>query len=349
MARPTTQIGGVDGSAERGAQNVVERYLRVQPGEEVRLFTWRADEVAALITAAIQRARGAVIRVPLEPVERETHKMYLRRYFDEAIAGATASILIASHGMPALLSVVVTEAAEAARSRHLHAVSVDARVMGQSMRADPVKLAVINERLVDMLRAARVRVTSDAGTSLEVSLSGKLPISKNDGRPSQGRWDNVPSGYVCAHPADVSGTLVVDRSVAGPSLMVESAALRKNPLKVTFAAGRVEDVECADNKTLADVRAYLASHTDAARVGMIVMPTNYLVRSEIGLQIQDGLLPGLSIYLGYTNAAITKATYDAPVQLRFFGRRQTVEVRGQRLVHAGRFDATLVEGIDPFR
>jgi leucyl aminopeptidase (aminopeptidase T) len=339
----------VDGSAERGAQNVVERYLRVQPGEEVRLFTWRANEVAALITAAIKRAGGVVIRVPLEPLERETNKIYLRRYFDEALAGAPASILMASHGMPILFSVASTEAAEAARSRHLHAVNVDARVMGQSMRADPVKLAVINERLVEMLRASRVRVTSDAGTNLEVSLSSKLPITKSDGRPTQERWDNIPSGFVCAHPADISGTLVVDRSVAGPSVVVDAAGLRKNPLKVVFTAGRVENVECGDEKTRASVRAYLGSHPDAGRVGMIVMPTNYLVRSEIGLQIQDGLLPGLSVYLGYTNAATTKATYDAPVQLRLFGRRQTVEVRGQRIVHAGRFDATLVEGIDPFR
>lgn len=349
MARPTTQAGGLPGSAERGAQNVVERCLRVQPGEDVRLFTWRADEVAALVTAAIKRAGGAITRVPLEPMERETNKAYLRRSFDETLAGTTASILIASHGMPALLSIAATEAAESAGSRHLHAVSVDARVMGQSMRADPMKLAVINERLVEMLRASRVRVTSDAGTNLEVSLSGKLPIAKSDGRPAQGRWDNIPSGFVCAHPGDVSGTLVVDRSVAGPTVVADPAALRKNPLKVTFAAGRVEDVECGDAKILAGVNAYLGSHTDAGRVGMIVMPTNYLVRSEIGLQIQDGLLPGLSIYLGYTNAAITKAAYDAPVQLRFFGRRQTVEVRGQRLVQAGRFDATLVEGIDPFR
>jgi len=141
----------------------VERYLRVQPGEEVRLFTWRADEVAALISAAIKRAGGVVIRVPLEPLERETNKIYLRRYFDEALAGAPASILMASHGMPILFSVASTEAAESARARHLHAVNVDARVMGQSMRADPVKLAVINERLVEMLRASRVRVTSDAG------------------------------------------------------------------------------------------------------------------------------------------------------------------------------------------
>lgn len=351
MSRPATQTGGggADGSAERGAQNVVERYLRVQRGEEVRVIAWRADEVAALITAAIKRAGGAALRVPLEAMERETSMPQIRRYLDEALNGATASILVASQGIPTVLSRAALEAAEAVRTRHLHAVSVDLRAMGQSMRADPMKLAVINERLVEMLRASRVRVTSDAGTSLDVALSGKLPISKSDGRPAQGKWDNLPSGFVCAHPTDVTGLLVVDRSIAGSKVVVEPAALRRSPLRVRFAAGRVEGVEGSDAPLVAAVNAYLASHADAARVGMIVMPTNYLVRSEIGLPVQDGLLPGLSVYLGYTNAPMTKASYDVPVQLRLYGRRQTVEVRGHRIVQAGRFDATLVEGIDPFR
>jgi hypothetical protein len=142
---------------------------------------------------------------------------------------------------------------------------------------------------------------------------------------------------------------VADRSVGGPAGWLDAAALRRNPLRLTFGSGRLVSVTCGDAQALAAFNTYLASHPDASRVGAVAMPSNYLVRSEIGLPIQDGLLPGLSVYLGHTNAAVTGAPYDAPVQLRLFGRRQTVEVRGQRIVVGGRLDASLVEGIDPFR
>jgi hypothetical protein len=142
---------------------------------------------------------------------------------------------------------------------------------------------------------------------------------------------------------------VVDRSVGGPGGWIDPASLRRNPLRLTFASGRFTGAECGDPQSLATLNTYLASHADAGRVGAVALPTNYLVRSEIGLTVQDWLLPGLSVYLGHTNSGATSAPYDVPVQLRFSGRKQTVEVRGQRVVFAGRLDASLVEGIDPFR
>ena len=53
--------------------------------------------------------------------------------------------------------------------------------------------------------------------------------------------------------------------------------------------------------------------------------------------------------MGFASSEATRAPYEAPVQMVFLGRKQTIEVGYRRIVDAGRFDQTLVEGIDPFR
>ena len=57
----------------------------------------------------------------------------------------------------------------------------------------------------------------------------------------------------------------------------------------------------------------------------------------------------MKLCLGIAAPSLTGARFDAPVQLRAFGRQHTVEVGGERVVVAGRFAETLVRGFDPFR
>jgi hypothetical protein len=203
----------------------------------------------------------------------------------------------------------------------------------------------VNQRLVDALDLpCQIRVTSDAGTSLEVRLAHPFPVLSSNGRPEPGASENLPAGLVYTHPARVSGTLVVDRAIFGPGLALDRGVVRRSPARVGFASGRVESVDAPDPVVAKAFEAYLASHADAGRVGIVVLPTNYLARSEVGM-----LLPSLNVSLGYANAALTRAAYEAPVQMVLLGRRQTVEVGGRKLVDAGRLEDTLVEGIDPFR
>mgnify|MGYP001544152215 CR=1 FL=1 len=123
----------------------------------------------------------------------------------------------------------------------------------------------------------------------------------------------------------------------------------RTPTRVTFDNGRVKAFEAPDPSVAQAIETYLASHGYAERVGLVVFPTNYLVRSEVGIDRQDMLLPGVSVSLGFASADVTRASYEAPVQMVLLGRRQTVEVGGKKLVDAGRFDQELVDGIDPFR
>jgi hypothetical protein len=216
------------------------------------------------------------------------------------------------------------------------------------MRADPDVIAKMNDRLVERLQApSRVRVSCATGTSLEIGLAAQYPLLAATGRPEPGRPENLPTGVVYTHPATVSGTFVADRAVVGEGLRTSAMALRRAPVRVTFQLGRVADVACDDAATREAIARYLSSHADAGRVGIVVWPTNYLVRSEFGVEVQDALLPGLNFDLGFSLSEFTRAPYDAPVQLRLQARRLDVEVNGDPIVVGGRFAPSLMDGIDP--
>ncbi len=335
----------------RGAENVVKRLLAVRPGERVHLLTFHAGPIYSILAQAVTEAGGVPVRVELDFVEKKggTVAEHLAAV-EPLVQGATATVLLAPTRPEPTLSVAIAKATEAVRARHLHLLQVDERLLAQSVGADPDLLDVVNTRLIEAMRPPSVvRVTSDAGTDLEIELHPRHPVLSSAGRPAPGTSENLPAGHVYVHPYRVSGTLVVDRAIFGPKVDLDRALVRRSPVRVTFAAGRISAYEEGDAAVRDALESYLASHANAGRVGLAVFPTNYLVRSEIGVDRQDMLLPGVSVSLGYASADVTRAPYDAPVQLVLLGRKQSIVVGDQTLVVAGRFDQRVVDGIDPFR
>jgi hypothetical protein len=220
-------------------------------------------------------------------------------------------------------------------------------LLGQSARAEPDRLALVGARVAAVLaRASRLTVTSSAGTALEIALAPTLPVVIGAGRPEAGSSENVPAGFVYFHPGDVRGVLVADRGLA---LSGQRLATRRAPVTLVFEGGRVRDRRSDDASALAQLETFLDSHHHAGRVGTIVFPTNYLVRSEIGVYAQDELSPGINVNLGFTHQVATRAPWDAPVQARLLARKLSVRAGETVLVTDGRHADSLVEGIDPFR
>jgi len=336
-------------NAERGADNLVIRCLRVAPKERVRIATWRCDDEYAIVAAACERAGAVVTRIALEALERmpDAERTTL---LTTDFASAEASVMLASVGLDTTLSASVLRAAQSAGIRHVHVASIDLRVMSQSMRADPDTIAVLGERVRAIVRPpSALHVFGENGTQLDVGLSNRFPVALAAGRPEPGRADYLPSGTVFAFPASIQGRYVADRGVVGTGVRFAPASVRRAPVSVEIVDGRVRSFRTADPELSQAIDRYLASHVHAPRVGMVILPVNYIARAEIGLDIQDRLLPGCVISLGFTAQKSTQATFDAPVQLQLFARRLSVECAGRSLVTAGRLDESLVEGIDPFR
>jgi leucyl aminopeptidase (aminopeptidase T) len=334
----------------RGAKVVVEKCLQPARGERVHVLSFHGGSIAKLIERALREAGAAPVHFDLDAHDRDQPVPELMAKLAPLLAGATAVIFAAPVRPPQTLSLSVAKTCEAQGARLLYLLQVDERVLAQSARADPDLLATVNGRLIAALAPPKtIRVTSEAGTDLELQLSAHHPLLAASGRPGAGSSENLPAGYVYVHPARVTGVLVVDRAMFGPKGDVDRAALRRTPVRTEFAAGRLTRHDGKTPAIAAVLDPYLASHASAGRVGLAVIPTNYLVRTEIGSDRQDMLLPGLAVSLGFANADKTGATYEAPVQLVLLGRRQTVEVGGRKLIDAGRFENALVEGIDPFR
>jgi hypothetical protein len=338
-----------DPNIERGADVVATRCLCVVKGEVVHLISWRLEELTDVMAAALARAGGTVRRVVLDPFESfDTAAVHTA--LTSLLEQATASVLIAADGIPAHIGMPLLEVLRLSGSRHLHITRADPRVFAQSLNADPERLAMLNQRVFALLDPpSRVRVSGEGGTDLEITLAPQHPLRSSHGRPKPRELDNLPAGFVHFYPSRVNGAFVANRGVLGGGVSLTGSVIRKNPVTLELTAGRVTNVACADPTTEAHVAGYLAKHPDAGRVGIVIIPTNYLVRSEIGLGIQDALLPGLNLSLGTSHAAVTKAPYECPVQLRLFARRLDVEVGGRRMVEGGRLADWLVEGIDPFR
>jgi hypothetical protein len=317
----------------------------------VHLLTYRADAMYERMARAVADAGGVAVRIDLEALNTDAlTPTALAARLEPRLKTATATVLLAPDRPSPALSMGIAQLAERMKARHLHLLGVDERVLEQSARADPDLLATVNERLIAALELPCViRVTSEAGTELEVRLAHPHPLVSSNGRPEPGTSENLPAGLVYTHPSRVTGTLVVDRAAFGPGSPIDRAAVRRAPPRVRFAGNRVDGFEAADPAVTTALEAYLASHPDAGRVGMIVLPTNYLVRSEVGIDRQDMLLPSMNVSLGFASQATTKAAYEAPVQMVLLGKKQTVEVGGRRLVENGRLEDALVEGIDPFR
>jgi leucyl aminopeptidase (aminopeptidase T) len=337
-------------NAERGAENLATSCLRVKPGERVHVVSFDAGDLFDVVSRAIERAGGIVVHVPLDAFVGEGGMARAKTQLPKQLADATASMLLAPNSLPTELSVLVAQTAMRTGSRHLHMPRMDLRTLGLAARADPDKLAQLNERIANLVRGGvRATVTSEAGTQLEIAFGPQYPPAAANGRPAPGSLDNLPSGFVDVHPVQFSGVFIADRAVLLGGLRPQAGTLRRTPMRATFKYGRLDSWTCADADVSTAVRNYLASHADAARVGFVTFPTNYLARTEVGNELQDGLLPGLNVCLGYSDAERTRAPYNAPVQMRLLGRKLNVEIGGKRIVTAGRFEDSLVEGIDPFR
>ncbi|MFO7609964.1 MAG: aminopeptidase [Candidatus Krumholzibacteriia bacterium] len=115
--------------------------------------------------------------------------------------------------------------------------------------------------------AGSVRLTTAAGTDLELDLTGRRLVSDLHAVPGAGV--NLPCGevYCCPVESGARGTLVVDGCYG-------SWGTVPAPLILTVADGRVTDTACADAATLANVRRLLDTDPGARTVAELGIGLN---------------------------------------------------------------------------
>jgi leucyl aminopeptidase (aminopeptidase T) len=333
---------------EKGAQNVVQCCLAVKPDETLVIIHHGAAKLVACLGRAAAEI-GATTQVLSAQQLCDSGESAAGTTLDGALSRGGPVIWLAELGLPSWVPHLVKQRANRLRCRHLHVPQADPRLFEQSIRAHPDQLSVVNMRVaVALTGASRLTVTSAAGTNLEIRLDPRFPLVQLCGRPAPGETHWLPAGQVYTHPSQIAGTFVVDRGLLIAGSARDTSVGRAHPARFEIARGFVQSASSEVAADQAAIDEYLGSAPHARRVASIILPTNYLVRTEIGHRGQDGLLPGLNINLGFADEA-TRAPYKTRVQMCLYARNLTVRAGNRELVRDGRFTPEVLRGDEAFR
>jgi hypothetical protein len=341
-AREPDVVVAAPSALEKGAQNVVQRYLAVKPDETLVIVHHGADKLVSSLRGAAKEIGAASEVISAQAVADAG--LNAGAMLDAELRPGSPLIWLSEQGFPSWVPLLVKERANRLRCRHLHVPRADARLFEQSIRAHPDDLSSTNARVAAVLSdAKRLTVTSLAGTDLEIRLDPRFPVVQLCGRPGPGETHWLPAGQVYTHPSQISGTFVADRGVLVAGSTRDPSVGRAHPARFEIARGFVQSASTELPAEQAAIDAYLGSAPHARRVASIILPTNYLVRTEIGHHGQDGLLPGLNVNLGFADEA-TRAPYKTHVQMCLYGRNLTVRAGARELVRDGRFTPEVLQG-----
>jgi leucyl aminopeptidase (aminopeptidase T) len=202
----------------RAVRAVLEECLMVRPGENVLVLTDPAKRKIA--EALVDGARSMDAEAMLvEIAERETHGSEL----PEPVAAAmvASDVLIA----PTSKSVSHTEARRAATARGVRAATmpdITEDMLVRTMGADYAAIRVRSQAIARVLtEGRRVRVTTEKGTDLTLSIEGRDGISDDGDLSAAGAFGNLPAGegFIAPREGHSHGRIVFDGSIATLGLL----------------------------------------------------------------------------------------------------------------------------------
>jgi aminopeptidase len=332
-----------------GARNAVRTCLDID-----------SDDRVAIITDADTKRIGLALEAEAREVGAETKMVFMEELGDRPIISMPESFA------SALAPFRPTATFFAARSlkgelgfripmrqvlidqlnvRHGHMVGIDERLMMQGMMADYQAVSQLVFRVTDMVRTAReILVTNPKGTNFQVTLSPSLRWKPCPGiYQQQGQWGNLPEGETYTAPMDAEGILIVD--VLGDYFSHKYGVL-EHPVTFELKGGRIADLRCEHRELENELRQYLSTHENSARVGEFAIGANLWVRKLTGNLLQDEKIPGVHVAFGNPYPEETGAGWTAPTHIDVIPIESDVTVDGRPLMRGGRFEPEVLEGIE---
>ena len=303
-----------------GARSAVFTCLRIEPEEKVTLIVDRSTEPIAASLGAQLAERGCPWNAfILEDVaSRPLLDMPAEVLADmESSAVSIFAVNVQPNELRSRMQ--MTDVVNRRRMRHAHMVNITPEIMCQGMRADFDMVDRLSQKVLERVRrAARIRATTAAGTSITAEMNPGYKWFKTSGIISPEKWGNLPGGECFTSPGEVNGTFVVD-GVVGDWLCARYGLLASSPLTIEIAQNRI--VRCtSENKQLeADFWAYTHTDENSDRVGEFAIGTNLGVERVIGNILQDEKFPGIHIAFGNPYGEHTGAPWRSSTHIDVVG------------------------------
>jgi len=334
-------------SFEFGARQAVVNCVKVKPGDKTVIITdLETEKLGNAIARQVETAGGFVRKFIMEEFgpRPDDGKAPLRfpSAIRDSMAHADVSFYIASVRLGELNSFrhPMTALVEKHLLRHAHMPGFVKEMMCQGMAADYTQIRKLSRRVYEIVRKARqIRVTTPAGTDIEVGLSPKLKWVICDGDIQPGKWTNLPDGEVFTAPDDVNGIVVVDGCM-GDIATKKFGGMKGAPLSYEIKHGRCirGSVSCK-NKELKKVFDRYTFETDANsnRAGEFAIGTNIGLKKLIGIMLQDEKFPSVHLALGSPLPNSTGARWNSRAHNDGLLLSPTVVADGRVIMKNGKF------------
>lgn len=225
--------------------------------------------------------------------------------------------------------------------RHAHMPGITAQLMREGMRTDYRAVAAVTTAVYDMARLAeRITVNTPDGTALTAIIDPNLRWVPCTGIYHEaGQWGNLPEGETFTCPQRVDGTLVAH--IIG-DYFSEKYGVLAQPVIFEIQASRAVDVRSENRGLVAELVAYLDSADNGRRVGEFAIGTNIGLKRLSGNLLQDEKIPGIHVAFGNPYPHETGADWSAAVHVDVIPLNCTIDIDGQVIMQAGRFDYELL-------
>jgi leucyl aminopeptidase (aminopeptidase T) len=326
------------------ARVLVQSCVVLRPGERLLvLCDGPSQALADGVVRAVQEAEGWARTIQLDAFPRPLPVLP-----DEvlaALAQSEASCFLAE-SLPRELGArqQLLHLVKEHRLRHAHMPGASEATFVRGLALDYGVVRALGEAALRVLQRSEgvLRVRSEAGTDLSVTVEGGTRWYPQLGRLEPGRWGNLPAGALYATPGWVSGVLVVDGSL-GEFFGAKEGVLTEKPVVLRVDGGRVVEVDARAGRSRSAAReleeamhATLRCGPNSDRIGLVAVGVNEGIDGPTGRTIVDQNLPGLHVGIGDPAAHATGASWTAPTAFAACLARSEVAVDGKLLVRAGR-------------
>jgi len=290
-----------------------------------------AEEVLVVCNPATQRVgerlRKEAADAGAEAVmavisERPSHGAEPPRTVAEAMAAAD---VILAPTVQSLSHTAARKRATDAGARCASLPGVTEEMLARVMGADMVGLSQKGHAVADALEAASgAQITDANGSDLSLDLSGREAIPDAGELTEPGAFGNLPCGEGFISPADGSGTLVVDGSLAGIGLAEE-------PVELVIEGGHLTSARGGQGMAFMEL---LTMHgEDGTNIAELGIGTNEkaILTGEI---LEDEKILG-SCHVAFGASAGIGGTVQVPVHLDCIIMKPTIELDGEAIVRDG--------------